>query len=382
MGTEGTRLLPVKSRKSKKFDLKIYERVIRHTTNRSPKEFKDMQVRETLAARMRELIQTRVQVSDGEAFLQYQQARSTATVQVVQVKADWFARFVVDASDAAVDAWALAHTQQVEDALRKMKSDFKAGCQLVSLVKVSFDATTSDDDKVLLRDKVEQAAQAAAKGTPFERIVRQFSDGPVANVQAGPHCLPDSTPDELKQSVVSLKPGEVSPILESNQGFFVAKSHGVLQEASIETAARRAVARSLLVAEHSRELASKFAKELVDKARAGTDIKQAVDEMAKASLGLTPDSDDRPLGLQDPGCPEAASSGPFNIQGSPIPNVAPGQAPAAKAFAMEKGAVESLQTAEGFAVMQLEDKSLVTREQFSSDKVDFLRQLRRPICAG
>ena len=374
MGTEGTRLLPVKSRKSKKFDLKIYERVIRHTTNRSPKEFKDMQVRETLAARMRELIQTRVQVSEGEAFLQYQQARSTATVQVVQVKADWFARFVVDASDAAVDAWALAHTQQVEDALNKMKSDFKAGCQLVSLVKESFDATTSDDDKVLLRDKVEQAAQAAAKGTPFERIVRQFSDGPVANVQASPHCLPDSTPDELKQSVVSLKPGEVSSILESNQGFFVAKSHGVLQEASIETAARRAVARSLLVAEHSRELASKFAKELVDKVRAGTDIKQAVAEMDKASLGLTPDN---PLGLQDPGCPEAASIGPFNIQGSPIPNVAPGQAPAAKAFAMEKGAVESLQTAEGFAVMQLEDKSLVTREQFSLDKVDFLRQLRR-----
>ena len=44
---------------------------------------------------------------------------------------------------------------------------------------------------------------------------------------------------------------------------------------------------------------------------------------------------------------------------------------------MEKGSVESVQTGEGFAVMQLEDKSLVTREQFASDKVDFTQQLRR-----
>jgi hypothetical protein len=157
----------------------------------------------------------------------------------------------------------------------------------------------------------------------------------------------------------------------------VVQSHGVLSESDLETTGRRAAARSLFVAARSGELASELAQKLVERVRGGTDIKQAADALTRASLGLTPDSDETPLGLKDPGRPEAASSGPFSIQGTPIPNAAPGQTPAAKAFAMDKGSVESVQTGEGFAVMQLEDKSLVTREQFASDKVDFMQQLRR-----
>lgn len=376
VGTEGTRLLPVQSRKTKKFDPKIYERVVRHTTNRSPREFKEMQVRETVAARMRELIEARVQVSEGEAFFQYQQARSTATAKVAQVKADWFARFVVDASDAAVDSWALSHAQEVDEAWKDAKSSWKAGCQLVSVVEASFDADTSDDDKVLLRDKLEQAERALKGGDSFEQVVRQFSDGPVAGVQSSPRCLEDTAPEDLRLAIVQVKAGQVTPVLETDKGFFLVESHGVLEESALEDTGRRAVARSLMVQSRSTELATDFGRRLAEQVKSGANMKQSAEVLARAALGAKAD-DETPFGLQDPQRPDVVESDPFSIQSSPIPNAAAGQTPAAKAFAMEEGAVESVLTTEGVALMQLVSKSIIGPEDFATDKAKFMRMMRQ-----
>src|SRR5690606_23775235 len=50
------RLLPVTDPRDKQFDYKLYERMVRNVTNRSPREFKEMQKRELIAARMRDLV--------------------------------------------------------------------------------------------------------------------------------------------------------------------------------------------------------------------------------------------------------------------------------------------------------------------------------------
>lgn len=377
-GTEGVRLLPVKNTKTGKFDYKIYERAVRNTTNRSPREFKEMQRREISAARMRELIQARVPLSENEAFIQFEPMRSNASAQVVSVHRDWFARYVIDASDEAVDTWALGHKDPIDEAWKSAKSEWKAGCRLVSEIKVAFDATTSDEDKVMLRGKLEKAERAIKDGMPFERVARQFSDGSATAVNSSPHCLAESAPQELLQAVEALRPQGVSPIVETPEGFALLESHGLLDEKVLEETGRRAVARRSFVQERAERLATHFGKDLADQVRAGTPLADVTSALARAALGIKADvAEESVPAMEDPGRPKPESAGPFNVHGSPIPNAMPGQAPAAKAFTMKPGAVEVFTTSDGVAVMQLTSVDRATRESFETEKAMLMPRLRQ-----
>ena len=106
-GTDtGVRELRVKRTADEPFDYAVYEREIRMLTNRGPKEFKIMQQRELVAARMRDLIRSPVRVSEAEAFAIFEQERSTAVIRSVLLDRKWFEKFTVDQSDAAIDKWA------------------------------------------------------------------------------------------------------------------------------------------------------------------------------------------------------------------------------------------------------------------------------------
>jgi peptidyl-prolyl cis-trans isomerase D len=109
------RILPVKSAQSGQFDTKIYERILRSSVNRGPKEFKEMQRRELIAARMRNLVRSRVRVSEGAAWLDFERDNARAIVRTVQIKRDWLAKWAVDVSDAATDRWAFEHKDQVDE---------------------------------------------------------------------------------------------------------------------------------------------------------------------------------------------------------------------------------------------------------------------------
>ena len=54
LGDDRVRLLPVTTPDNKAFDYKVYDRVVRQFSNRSPTEFKAMQREEMVAARMRD----------------------------------------------------------------------------------------------------------------------------------------------------------------------------------------------------------------------------------------------------------------------------------------------------------------------------------------
>ncbi|MBN1612519.1 MAG: SurA N-terminal domain-containing protein [Polyangiaceae bacterium] len=376
-GTEGVRLLRVKNSKTGQFEYKIYEREVRNVTNRSPREFKEMQRREATATRMRDLIRARVPLSEAEAFIQYEQLRSTASAEVVAVSRDWFARYVIDASDDAVATWALGHKDRIDEAWKSAKAEWTSGCRLVSAIEVAFDASTGDEDKVALRDKIEKAKQAVKDGMPFEQAVRQYGDASGAARDSSPHCLADSAPQELRQTVESLPTDGVSPIIETSEGFELVKSHGILDEKSLEETGRRAVTRRLFIQAQAGELAAGFGRDLAAQVRAGTPLASATTALARAALGLKGERGEPAVpGLDDPGRPKPESVGPFNVHSNPIPNAMLGQTPAARAFTMKPGEIEVFTTGDGVAVMQLSSVDRVTRASFDTEKAMIMPRLR------
>src|SRR5690606_22536644 len=112
-----------------------------------PKQFKEMQRLETIAARMRQLIRSRARVSEQEAYLLWERERSQAVIRSVQARAGWMARYVLDLSDAEVDEWSLGNKEAIDTRLARVKDQFKAGCPLVSEILAEFGADASDEEK-------------------------------------------------------------------------------------------------------------------------------------------------------------------------------------------------------------------------------------------
>ena len=76
LGPDIVRRLEVTNKATKAFDYKVYDKKIREASNRSPTEFKAMQKEELVAARMRDLVRSRVRVGDEEAFTTYQREKA------------------------------------------------------------------------------------------------------------------------------------------------------------------------------------------------------------------------------------------------------------------------------------------------------------------
>lgn len=388
------RYLPVKSSASDQFDYKIYERVVRNTTNRSPKEFKEMQRRELIAARMRDLVRSRVRVSETEAWLQYQRERSTAVARVAHVPRDWFAKWVVDISDAATDAWAKENAAQVDEAWKSAKDTFKASCPLVKEIVVPIAAEADEETKIDRRRELDQSLTRLKEGWTFEQAAR-LSTSPNAVVGGELGCLGDSygpASKELLDAIKGLKPGAVSPVIETSSGFHLIKLDGTLAEKDVESVGRRIIARKMMARFRADELAREFADAVVKRTKDGTKldedmVKALATEYASRSAAAKPkakpgaDKAAKPElpALSDENRPKVEVSAPFPIMGSPVPNALPTERAAMKLFELPKPDMvleKPVATEDGLAVVQLKEKTLVKRADFDKNKAEALRSLR------
>ncbi|MCC6898312.1 MAG: SurA N-terminal domain-containing protein [Polyangiaceae bacterium] len=393
---EMVRLLQVTSSQTKEFDYKVYERAVRNATNRSPKEFKEMQRREVVAQRMRDLVRSRVRVSEAEAYTQWERERSKAIARVVSVPREWFAKWVVDASDATVDDWAVKNEKHVEDAWKQAQANWKPECPLVSEVVASVEEEAGDATKTEQRQKVQAALDRIKKGEAFDSVARATSEGSAAEVGGEVGCLTEGYgpgAKELLEAAKNLKPGQVSEVIESKRGFHVIKLHGVLAEKDVEKLGKRATARRLAVPAMATELAKEFSDKLIEKAKAGEKLEDAAKALAleyaerrpaqkpaAAAAAPAPAKATEPPAMEDPLRPKVEITAPFSIAGSPVEGPLPTEAPAAKLFALEKvdAKVEKpVRTAAGFAVMQLKEKTLAKKEDFAKERLAILRALRQ-----
>ncbi len=387
-GTEMIRMLPVKNSETKEFDLKKYDRVVRNTTNRSPREFREMQRKELIADRMRDLVRSRVRVPESVAFEQYSRQRSRVTVRTVDIKRSWFAKYLVDTSNKAVDEWAADNKAQVDAAWKAEKAAWTKGCPEIREIVIPFTADTTDDDKVILRGKIDAAKKQLDSGQPFARVARETSEGPTAMIGGEVGCLSKRYGDDFKQisdAVKSLKPGQLSPVIETPDGFHLVQLEKHVAEADLEKVGRRVIARRLQAKFDAEEMAKKFAADLMAKAKSGEKLEKATKELvqqyaADAKAGAkSKDKDKSPPVLAADDRPKFAVSAPFNIGGNPLPDAAPGVNPAVKAFALDKpGALvaDPIPTTKGLAIMQLKEKDPAKRAEFDKDKARMMQAMR------
>ena len=381
------RYLRVKRTADDPFDYARYEREVRVLANRGPKEFKEMQQRELIAARMRDLIREPVRVSETEAFALFEQARSTVTVRSAVLTRDWFAKYTLDASPAAIDKWAAENKSLVDASWETDKANFTAGCVPTREILLEVGPGANDEDRSALRQKLDSARKRITGGESFASVARSVSEGLTA-VQGGElGCVGVNYGvgnEELAKAAAALKPGELSGIVETPRGLHLLSVDTKLDAANLEAFGRRYVAHKLYVRTASDEQVKAFGEDLIRRAKAGAKLEDALE----AQLALLLPAAAKKLGdNKAPELPALAAldrprieiSAPFPSSGNPLPQVTPKEPLAARAFELKNpGDVWELpiQTSEGAVVLQLKEKNAASRADFDKNKAELLGPMR------
>jgi peptidyl-prolyl cis-trans isomerase D len=403
-----------RDQKSKRFDLKVYERSIKALVGRSPTEFREEQARELVAAKIRDLVRIPVRVSEIEARESYVDEKSTANITYVQVRASWMAKYAVPTPAVDVDAWAKETSNQgIIDAAMKERS----GDHLRHVLAKFPGGTPSASEKQAARDKIDRAMARIKSGEPFPKVAKEMSDDGSSANGGDVGEKTDGFVEPFRVAADKLKPGEMTPApVETEFGYHIILRDAVKTEAQI-AALRKDVARELYAKtkapDAAKALADRMAKAIEGGKSADDAVKDAILPIAASYLAAHPPSPahaapspppqakidggapDASLGPDaaasapppvtdtpdtDPTRPQVTTTSAFNKGGDPIPTLSADSTTQLMKFAFsdaKDGAVmgEALKADDGFAAVQLKQHKVATKEEFEKDKDTYVPTL-------
>jgi|GEM_PF-299440 len=433
-GGEGHIPLGFQSGKTKSFDKKAYETEAKRLLG-STEAYEEWQRRELLASKMRELIQAPVRVSEAEGLEAYLAEKSHATVETVNVKESYVAKWLPDLAAADVDAWLKddAHKKEVDAKAEEQKKDDAPTAGRVRHILVKVSPNASPKERVAAQQKLARAWARLQAGDAFASVARAFSED--GNASKGGWYTEqdlDGFVPEFRDAAKALKAGQTTEgAVETQFGWHIigkddpAKADAVLAQAKKDIA--RAAASKARVEGKTKEIAQK----ILDGLKGGKKPEEAVDaaiadltgpgkfplakvkerakpEEKKADAGAPSDAgatakkeekkpeeakkDDEASAKNDPEKPTILASGSFNKGGDPIPNLDGAVERLIAAFAFEgkegdlyKEVVRGHsrpamsfpgRTAEadedGYLVVRLKERKLATKEEFDKERDTYM----------
>lgn len=405
LGDESVRYFAVKSPKTKKYDQKVYDKEVRLRTRLSTVDFRAMQRDEVVAARMRDLVRSRVRISEAEAHEAYVREKATATVDYIRFDRRFYADLVVDQSPKVVEAWTTAHKDEIDKVWESRKAQILPECRSLREIMIRLDGTTaSDDEKAKAKAKIERVKERLAKGEEFADVARAMSDSVTAHRGGEVGCLlRGKAPKPLEEAAMALTAGKVSDVVTTETGLYLIKIDQIAKDADAEKLGRSQMAKELYVSQEAERLTLEAARNVIAAAK-GKTFKEALDlhlaELAKAkgdgdekkdekkadekkdekkADDKKADEDHPPLAFANhPGRPTVETTLPFNAAGDPITGVRGSGEVAKLAFGMERvGDVSDVLAHEvGYVAIQLKEKTPASEESWAKDKELRILQMR------
>ncbi|WP_437650141.1 peptidylprolyl isomerase [Sorangium sp. So ce362] len=412
------RYLDVRNRQTKKFDSKQYEKQIRNITKMSPTDFRETQRKELVAARMRDLIRARVRVGESEAFEQFSREKSTRTLGYVRFDRRFYSDLIVDTSEKAIQAWADVNKEELDKTWEGRKAHYLPECRVARDLMVEVQPAEAEQGpeagKAAAKARIEAAVQRLKKGEGFADVARSASDDPSAARGGELGCVTKGRLSKpVEDKLFEMKAGEVSDLIETEDGFHVLKLEQIAKDADAERIGRLETARDLYIAHESERLAAEAAKQVLAAAAGGKSLEDALaaylaqlapapaKDKAGAAAGAQPaaakQDGNKSEGAKDggqaepgearppytmanhPNRPTVETSLPFNVSGSPITDARDSTEAARIAFQLDKpGALpkDVVALENGYAVIQLKEKTSASQEQWDKDREFYTAAMR------
>lgn len=377
-GTIGLRAIDVK--RDGRFDIDVYKRTVRVWTRRSPAQFKEMQMREHTAERLRQLIRSQVRVSEDEAFLAYARTQNKVTARLLNLDKAWFERFVVDLGQEELEKTAATQVDEVEALKKQLEAGYEDGCPIVRELRID-SADPGSEDADAAQKKAMDLARKAKLTRDLASLARQHSDADSARLGGYVGCLDEGygtgATTVLEAAKKLNRPGEVSDVVETISGFVVLQLVATVTEENRDELLSEHALLELTSSRLAQEKMTAYVEAVREGAKAGASLEDANRSALEELLGSAADEQSPARSADE--LPRVEISRALTIDQALIENASPGEMPTVSLFELEEDAFlpEPVPTTSGLVVVQLKSKELLTKEAFEEDRSRILQTLRK-----
>jgi peptidyl-prolyl cis-trans isomerase D len=210
------------------FNKDLAERYIQNGLRRSVGEFADAQVDEYLAAQMRELIGSSVNVSEAEVWDDYVRENDNATIKYVRFTPAYYTAQKPATSEAALTAWITGNQDRLTAEYEANKHRYTNLEKQVraSHILVKANSRATAEQKVEAKQQAEALQKRAAKGEDFAGLSVKHSDDPISAKGGGDlgFLRKGTMPEAFDEALFSLEVDGISEVIETPYGFHVIKA--------------------------------------------------------------------------------------------------------------------------------------------------------------
>jgi peptidyl-prolyl cis-trans isomerase D len=340
--------------------------------------FKQQQVREILADKMRKIIENSVELFPDETRQQYDRTSNWIKVESATFDPAEYARHY-EPQPWELGRWAQANKNRIETYYKDNEFRYSNVEKQVKirniLIKVSPDA--EEEEKEKKKELAESIAGRAFKGEDFATLARQSSEDKGTKALGGenPYSPRGTLEEKVEDAAFGMKPGEVKGPIETEEGYQIIKCEGFREGNVPLEEVRLEIARQIMTEEKSKADAKASAEKFLAMLKEGMDFDEAVKKIKAASpvegdeaKGGKPQQPVRG-GLPE-GVPSVRTSGEISLGSTHIPGIGQSKELVEELLGM-KGSPDFVQR-----VIELNDKFHVIRkkEHHEGSDAEFLRQ--------
>jgi parvulin-like peptidyl-prolyl isomerase len=379
------------------FNYEDFETWVRNAFGRTVPDYKKLMAREMLAERMRNIAMVNVRVSENEVWRDYERGHNQITLRYVPFSPEFFRTVVRDDDTAAVDAFARAHQEQINQQWEQRRESFQGLPEQVRVRQILI--RDPEDANDAARTATQQRAQAIrdriSRGEDFVRMARLYSQDENGWRTGGDTgwIAPDrvDAPDDVKRALANLQPGQLSQPIRSPLGVHIVQLLGRREGNIPEADAKREIAREMYRTERGNELAAEAAtraQSLLDQPGATMDSVAAqmhTEALTAFYRGAMPAPETlpgnnvlEPVSHTDVGAPELRETQPFTQAGT-IPGIAESDALVRAGFQLtEQNPAPNAPVVAGnerFLIRLKEGgRQVASREEFEHDKARLMEE--------
>ena len=365
------------------------------------RRYLDYQREEVLARTVRDVLASVIVVSEAEARAAYDERQNQLSLRYARFEAGKYAD-LVDPSRADVEKYAAEHKDELVKLFEAQGTRFtklpkQVRLRFLSVVKpqppaVDADKATAAAYQAALaaaKAKAEGAATKLAAGEDFRAVARATSDDKSTARRGGDYgwVSIEGTGSGLDPAVdeaaKGLAAGQHSPVVESDEAFYVVKVEGVREGDVAQEEALLELAEEALMKERGKALAKQAAAEALQTLKDGQTMAQLFrtpDALGSPGIdALEPANELAPPPEPKPGDdrPELRVTGLFSKE-RPIPGLGVNPDLTKAAWAADPKAEfidQVFETQDGFVLASVERKETATDEGFAAARAELYREL-------
>jgi parvulin-like peptidyl-prolyl isomerase len=372
--------------KDGKFDYERFKMVAQNRLGVSVMRFIDIEKRELLANKVRELMKMGTKVSLDEVKADY----DAKGLQVNLEFARWMPRRYEDEigepTAAEIDAYVKAHADELKKAYDERAFLYKKIDKQAKLRHLIIDAPKDGPAEQIknMQVKIDQAAAKLKAGASWDEVVKQYSTedrtknrgGLIGWRKKGFTGLGEALDAKVFAAQGKIKPGALIGPEKTDRGWELVKVEDFREGDVPLEVAQREIAEEKVREEKAKAKAKADAEAVMAKVKAGEPLDKIIPKEPPAQSDEEKRTRSLLARLTEP--PKLMETGPFPRRGDMVPEIGASPELAKKAFELKPGEVAGpIEVAGGYAIVRLKDRKEPDSADFEKRKPEIVREYER-----